>query len=117
MSERFIQQSEYLSELYHLKNYLVAQLTEVDRAIMREKNVPNALKQNGVTEQTHELLDRAKGILKPQNGAKSRFGVDYEALAENMDKGSMHVKDKSNYRPSFDRAARQAIMQEDHRGV
>jgi hypothetical protein len=63
--EKWTERSEYISDLHRLRNYLIAQIVEVDMAIMREENAHDAKKAKTVTQQTKELLHKSQRIIPP----------------------------------------------------
>ena len=60
MQERYTRHSEYMSELYTLRNALVAQIAEIDMAIMRENNNPSRRNLRLVTAQSREVINLFK---------------------------------------------------------
>jgi hypothetical protein len=104
--EKWNPRNEYLSDLYRLRNWHVAEIAEIDMAISRERNNPNAKKLRTSLQEARQAMNRLNG--QQPNLAS----INYEALAEAQDQGSMHVTDKSDY--AF-RLRQQADIQNDVR--
>lgn len=60
--ERYTERNELISELHILRNQLIAQLAEVNMAIMRENNHPEAKARKTVTLQTQQLLNHSRRV-------------------------------------------------------
>lgn len=83
--EKWTPRAEYLSELHHLRNHLIAQLAEVDMAIMRENNAFDAKRAKTVTQQTQELLNRSRHFLPTEEPTPISYAEELRAQAAMQD--------------------------------